>query len=153
MFGFDFKSGYNHIEVFEEHQMYLVFSWDRKWRHRDILFLRASVRLIHGWIHFDESLQGVGEKLASSRDPNCTIHRQRDYAPAQTYELCEQNSKFVQDSLANAGFVIYTEKTHWPPSQQLAWLGNRNRYRSIYNQDYRKTSIQGFTKTWFSCQS
>ena len=23
---------------------------------------------------------------------------------AQTYEVCEQNSKFVQDSLANAGF-------------------------------------------------
>ena len=39
MFSFDFKSGYHHIEIFEEHCQYLGFSWSNRGIARFYMYL------------------------------------------------------------------------------------------------------------------
>ena len=126
MFSFDLKSGYHHIEIAEEHQTYLGFSWNLQGSQSSRYFVFAvlpfglstapyiftkCVRPLQMYWRF----QGV--KIAVFLDDGFVIDN--------TYESCKVVSSKVKRDLGSAGFVLNDEKSVWEPRQVIVWLGLR----------------------------
>ena len=121
LFKFDISQGYHHIDIDEQHQKYLGFSWKIKGQTRyfvftvlpfgltsvPFLFTKVMRCLVTFWgaqgikisVFIDDGL-GSADKVQSS------IH-----------------SFVVKKSLTELGFVINTQKSIWQPHRELTWLG------------------------------
>ena len=121
LFKFDISQGHHHIDIDEQHQKYLGFSWKIKGQTRYFVFtvlpfgftsapflLTKVMRcLVTFWraqgikisVFIDDGL-GSADKVQSN------IH-----------------SLVVKKSLTEAGFVINTQKSIWQPQRELTWLG------------------------------
>ena len=122
MFHFDFRSGYHHIDIFEEHQIYLGFSWTTKGvtsyysfvvlpfglSTAPYIFTKVCRVLVKHW-------RACGVKIAIFIDDGIGADGSRD--------KCKVASKFVRNSIELSGFVVNDEKSEWNPIQLAVWLG------------------------------
>ena len=114
---FDLKSGYHHIDIHEQSQTYLGFSWKGDYYIFTVLpfglstacyvFTKMLRPLIRHWRG-----KGIG----------CVLYIDDGIAMAQGREEANTESKVVKDSLEAAGLVVNEEKSCWAPSQEVVWL-------------------------------
>ena len=120
-FAFDLKSGYHHIDIHESCWKYLGFMWSVNKVPTYFVFKVLPFGLSLACYLFTKLLRplvkywrGHGYKVVVYLDDGiCSVKTQR----------AETASRFVQESLANAGFVAHPTKSHWSPSYQVTWLG------------------------------
>ena len=95
MFSFDFKSGYHHIEIFEEHCQYLGFSWSNGGITRFYMFLVLPFGLTSAGYIFTK----VCRKLVRYRR-SCSIkivfYLNDGIGVAENKDSCTRVSNFVR---------------------------------------------------------
>ena len=122
LFKFDISQGYHHIDIDEQHQKYLGFSWKIEGQTRYFVFTVLPFGLTSALFLFTKVMrclvtfwraQGIkisvfiGDGLGSADKVQSNIH-----------------SLVVKKSLTEAGFVINTQKSIWQPQRELTWLGD-----------------------------
>lgn len=119
---FDMKSGYHHVDIFEQHQCYLGFSFiiDNKTRFFQFsvlpfglstacnIFTKIFRPLVKHW-------RSRGIKIILYLDDGIVAHSDK--------LLLEDQSKEIYLDMKKAGIVINEEKSCWIPSQNTKWLG------------------------------
>ena len=121
LFKFDLKSGYHHVDIFEEHQTYLGFSWEINQQTHYFVFTVLPFGLSTAPFVFTKVVQTLIKywrlhaiSIVCFLDDCLGI--EFGYSKSET-------SKFVLNTLINAGFVINKEKSVWEPIKTLTWLG------------------------------
>lgn len=124
IFGFDLKSAYHHIEIFEQHRKYLGLAWEfdsgRRYFVFNVLpfgistagyiFTKVTRTLIKHW-------RSKGENIIMFLDDGIGGASEMGKAKAFSLE--------VQKDLQELGFLIAEEKCVWEPQSSLTWLGLR----------------------------
>ena len=118
MANFDLKSGYHHVQIFEEHQQYLGFSWNGSCYKFTVLpfglssacniFTKLLRPLVKRW-------RGIGIKIVLYLDDGILTHLSEQTLSVQLGT--------VMNDLDCAGFVINYEKSCLNPVTRLTWLG------------------------------
>lgn len=118
MFTFDLKSGYHHVDIHEQSQMFLGFEWEGKHYVFTVLpfglstacyvFTKLLRPLVRYW-------RGQGIRIVVYLDDGIGLAANGDKAM--------ECSSVVQHTLREAGFVIQTEKSKFQPAQAGKWLG------------------------------
>ena len=117
MFKFDLKKGCHHVDIFDEYQTYLGF--------------RSGFRSVFTVIPFELSAAPfVFTKMVRPLIRYWRLHAIRiayffknGLGTEFEFSKSETTSKFVLNTLVNAGFVTNKEKPAWEPIKILAWLG------------------------------
>ena len=125
MFSFDLKSGYHHVEILQEHQTFLGFSWrssDSK-NERFYVFTVLPFGLSTApYMIFTKLLKPL-EKHWRMQGICIAIFLDDGWATVQGKETCRVTAQGVRTDLKNAGFIPNEEKSVWEPTQTLDWLG------------------------------
>ena len=122
MFHFDFRSGYHHIDIFEEHQIYLGFSWTKSGVTSYYSFVVLPFGLSTAGYIFTKVCR-VLVKNWRANGVKIAIFIDDGIGAAGSQEKSKFASKFVKDSIRRSGFVTNEEKSDWNPTQLAAWLG------------------------------
>lgn len=122
VFGFDLKSAYHHIEIFEEHRKYLGFSWIFGAKRRYFIFNVLPFGISTAGYIFTKVTRSL---VTHWRSVGYKIVMYLDDGMGGSSELseCLQVSEKVQLDLKQSGFLIAHEKCNWTPSVKLTWLG------------------------------
>ena len=120
LFKFDLKSGYHHVDIFDEHQTYLGFSWQINQQTYHFVFTVLSLGLSNAIFLFTKVVQPFTKywhlhaiRIACFLDDGLGIEFE--------YLKSETSSKFVLNTLINAGFVTNKEKSVLEPIKILNW--------------------------------
>ena len=122
MFNFDFKSGYHHVEIFEEHWEFLGFAWSFKGKKRFFCFVVLPFGLCSAGRIFTKVCR-VLVKHWRRNGIKIVIYIDDGIGTAKSLQKCEWAAKFVKLSIEKSGFIINAEKSNWVPSQRTKWLG------------------------------
>ena len=122
LFKFDLKNSYHHIDIFDSHQTYLVFSWDIKGATKYFVFTVLPFGLSSAPFVFTKVVRPLVKhwrshavKIACFLDDGLGI--------AYTYQDALSCSNFVKTTLINSGFVPNVTKSIWIPCERIIWLG------------------------------
>jgi len=122
MYKFDIKQGYHHIDIHEDSQKYLGFSWIIEGKICYFIFTVLPFGLTSAPFIFTKVVRVLVKhwrknsvKIACFLDDGLGVGK--DFAQAS------KESKFVKESLFKSGFVVNEEKSVWCPTQKLSWLG------------------------------
>lgn len=124
IFGFDLKSAYHHIEIFEDHRTYIGFAWEfedkRRYFHFNVLpfgistagyvFTKVTRTLIRYW---------------RSRGENIIMFLDDGIGGASDIHKANEFSSRVQKDLSELGFLVAEDKCSWTAQRCLIWLGLR----------------------------
>ncbi len=123
MFSFDLKSGYHHVDIFEEHWGYLGFSWTGKdGVKRYYVFVVLPFGLCTAGYIFTKVCR-VLVKFWRKHGIKIVLYIDDGIGAAESLQECAEASNFVKLSLQEAGFVANSEKSLWEPRQLMVWLG------------------------------
>lgn len=125
MFSFNLKSGYHHVEISEQHQTFLGFSWRKPDFNGEVFhvfnvlpFGLSTVPYI-----FTKLLKPL-EKHWRSQGICIAIFLYDGWGTVQDHQDCHITARAVKKDLASAGFITIDEKSVWVPTQVLNWLGS-----------------------------
>ena len=125
MFTFDLKSGYHHIEIFDQHQSnHLGFAWTYN-SSKETKFYKFTV-LPFGLSTAPHIFTKVLKPLEKHRRrQNICIAIFLNDGCGISKDIIESKSasNIIKNDLANAGFVSNEEKSVWEPCQTITWLG------------------------------
>jgi len=121
LYKFDLKQGYHHIDIFQEHQKYLGFSWEFDGRSKYFIFTvlpfglspapRVFTKVLRPLVGF---WRGKGIKIAVYLDDGAGCE--------DNFEKTSKVAKFVKETLIKSGLVP-SDKSIWEPVKILTWLG------------------------------
>ena len=123
MFHFDFRSGYHHIDIFQEHWTYLGFSWTSE---DGVTSYYCFVVLPFGLStapYIFTKVCRVFVKYWRSHGIKIVIFIDDGIGAASSYGKCKIVSEFVKMSIEDSGFLSNEEKSNWDPIQNAVWLG------------------------------
>ncbi|XP_068757760.1 uncharacterized protein [Montipora capricornis] len=124
MFSFDLKSGYHHVDIAQEHQTFLGFSWPAPDSIKEIFYVFTVLPFglsSAPWV-FTKVLKPL-EKYWGVQGLCIAIFLDHGWAIVQDRESCRTKARAVRADLCNAGFVVNEDKSVWEPTQVLDWLG------------------------------
>ncbi len=105
MFSFDLKSGYHHIDIFNEHWEYLGFSWTGKdGVKRFYVFVVLPFGLCTAGYIFTKVCR-VLVKFWRKHGNKVVVYIDDGIGAAESLEGCGKSSEFVRLSLLKAGFI------------------------------------------------
>jgi hypothetical protein len=119
---FDIKSGYHHIDIFPDHQIYLGFSWLCNGTVRYFQFTVLPFGLSSGPYIFTKMLRPL-ISFWRSRAINIVVYLDDGMAVFSSREEGIHNSRIIKSCLLGAGFVPNKSKSIWDPVQCVKWLG------------------------------
>ena len=122
LFKFDIKQGYHHIDIAEQHQKYLGFSWEINGRNRYFVFTVLPFGLTSAPFIFTK----VMRVLVKHWRENCVriaCFIDDGAGVGATFEKTKKHSYFVKNSLQLSGFIVNEEKSIWFPTEKMTWLG------------------------------
>jgi hypothetical protein len=124
MFSFDLKSGYHHIDIANEFQTYLGFSWKfEKSEHvRYFVFTVLPFGLSTAPYIFTKVVRPL-ESYWRLHGIKITIFLDDGLVIENNYESCKVLSLKIKHDLDRAGFVSNDEKSIWEPCQNIIWIG------------------------------
>ena len=108
MFKFNLKSEYHHIDVNENFQTYLGFSWKIEENSALFLFKKIVRPFVKYWHK---------HLIKISSFPDDGLSMSESFSEA----IC--NSHFVLETLQKSGFVVNCEKLVWEPQEVMTWFG------------------------------
>ena len=115
---FDLKSGYHHVDIHKQSQPFLGFAWNQAY----YVFTVLPFGLSTACYVFTKLMRPL-IRLWRSKGNKCVVYLDDGIIAANGRSKAQKDSDFVKESLANAGFVVNAEKSHWTPSQRGKWLG------------------------------
>ncbi|CAG2235115.1 unnamed protein product [Mytilus edulis] len=115
---FDLKAGYHHLNIFEQHQKYLGFSWKGEFYVFTVLPFGLSSS---GYIFTKTVRQLVKHWRKSSI--KVAVYLDDGFGVEVSYELCVKHARRIKADLIASGFVPNKDKCVWLPSQHVEWLG------------------------------
>lgn len=124
MFSFDLKSGYHHVDIAQEHETFLGFSWRVPDSIKEIFYVFTVLPFglsSAPWV-FTKVLKPL-EKYWRVQGLCIAIFLDDGWAIVQDREICRIKARAVRADLCNAGFVVNEDKSVWEPTQVLDWLG------------------------------
>ena len=122
MFSFDLKSGYHHIEIFDEHWQYLGFSWTERGVTRFYVFLVLPFGLATAGYIFTKVVR-VLVRFWRSLGIKIVVFLDDGIGVGETEVSSREIAQVVKSSIDDAGFIANEEKSVWDPVQCLTWLG------------------------------
>ena len=122
MFKFDLKQGYHHIDISEEHQSYLGFSWNLEGKNRYFVYTVLPFGLTSAPFIFTKVMR-VLIKFWRENLIMIAIFIDDGLGTNKDYEKTKKDSSFVKKSLKSSGFLENIEKSVWEPQQVIQWLG------------------------------
>ena len=124
MFSFDLKSGYHHIDIAQEHQTFLGFSWRAPDSINVVLYVFTVLpfSLSSAPYVFTKVLKPL-EKYWRIQGLCIAIFWDDGWAIVQDGESCRIKALAVTGEMYNAGFVVNEDKSLWEPTQVSDWLG------------------------------
>ena len=122
MFHFDFRSGYHHIDIFEEHWTYLGFSWTENGVTSYYVFVVLPFGLSTAPYIFTKVCR-VFVKYWRANGIKIVIFIDDGIGAAGTLQKARLASDFVRFSIVLSGFISNEEKSVWDPLQHAVWLG------------------------------
>ena len=124
MFKFDLKSGYHHIDILQEHQAILGFSWVVNGVRKFSVFTVLHFGLSSAPYIFTKVVR-VLVRYWRSHAVRITelVYLDDGLGSACDFARCEAASLFVKTSLQLSGFLPNDSKSIWQPTSCLVWLG------------------------------
>ena len=124
MFSFDLKSGYHHVEISQDYQTYLGFSWKASDSGDEIFYVFTVLPfgLSTAPYVFTKLLKPL-EKHWRLRGISLAIFLDDGWGTVQDREDCRATALAIRNDLGSAGFIVNDEKSVWEPTQVLNWLG------------------------------
>ena len=124
MFSFDLKSGYHHIEISQDYQTYLGFSWEASDSGDEIFYVFTVLPFgLSTAPHVFTKLLKPLEKHWRLQGISLAIFLDDGWGTVQDREDCRATALAVRNDLGSAGFIVNDEKSVWEPTQVLNWLG------------------------------
>ena len=121
LFKFKLKSGYHDVDIFDEHQTYLGFSWEINQQTHYFVFTVLPFGLSTAPSVFTKVVRSLiiywclhAIRVACFLDGGVDIEF--------GFSKSETKSKFVISTLVNAGFVTNKEKSMWEPIPGQVYL-------------------------------
>ena len=119
LYKFDNSQGYHHIDIDENHQKYLGFSWKIDLINMftvlpfglcsaPFVFIKVMRSLVKFW-------RREGIKICANIDDGL--------GASPSLDLALDEAEFVKNSLTQCGFIVNSEKSVWQPQKELIWLG------------------------------
>ena len=121
-FKFDLKSGYHHIDILQEHQTFLGFSWVVNGVRKFFVFTVLPFGLSSAPYIFTKVVR-VLVRYWRSHAVRITVYLDDGLGSACDFARCEAASLFVKNSLQRSGFLPNDSKSIWQPTSCLVWLG------------------------------
>lgn len=121
MFKFDLKSGYYHVNINEQFQKYLGFSWFYEGKIRFFVYKVLAFGLASAPYVFTKLLRPL-VKYWRSAGIHIIVYLDDGWG-IESVRLCKSVSDRVRLDLARAGFVVNNEKSIWEPCLIMDWLG------------------------------
>ena len=122
MFKFDIKQGYHHIDIAEEHQKFLGFSWEVGGIKKYFCFTVLPFGLTSAPFLFTKTIRVLIKywrlnaiKIACFIDDGA--------GTSKNFLEAKRQANFVKKSLSLSGFIVNEEKSIWNPVQNMTWLG------------------------------
>ena len=140
MFQFDFKNSYHHIDVFEEHWVYLGFSWTRNAVKKYYCFVVLPFGLCTTGYIFTKTCR-VLVKYWRRNGIKIVLFMDDGIGAAGSAEKSKRAADFVKSSIEKSGFVTNTGKSHWVPSHHVTWLGLEIN-TDIFSIKIKKTRVE-----------
>ena len=122
MFTFDLKSGYHHLDVFQEHWQYLGFAWGVGTEMRYYTFTVLPFGLATACYVFTKLMRPLIRHWRSQRI-RAIVYIDDGIVAVEGEAQAQQVSKIIQVDLEKAGFVTNIQKCSWVPSKSISWLG------------------------------
>ena len=122
MFHFDFRSGYHHIDIYEEHWSYLGFSWTENGVTSYYVFVVLPFGLSTAPYIFTKVCR-VLVKFWRSNGIKIVIFIDDGIGAYDSLGEAKAASEFVRHSIGLSGFLSNVEKSVWDPVQWAVWLG------------------------------
>ena len=123
MVSFDLISGYHHVEIHEDHQCFLGFSW--KFRNgvtRYFVFTVLPFGLSSAPHIFTKVLKPL-EKYWRVFGFNIALFLDDGFLLDYTEGTCNLVAQKVKSDLRKSGFITNDVKSIWTPCQVIQWLG------------------------------
>ena len=121
-FTWDLKSGYHHVDICLEYQMYLGFSWQFNGMLRYFTFTVLPFGLSSACFCFTKLLRPLVSRWRSMGH-NSFIYLD-DGLGSQPHKCSAAAAAMIQKKeLDSAGLLVNEEKSHWHPMQVGEWLG------------------------------
>ena len=123
MVSFDLKSGYHHVEIHDDHQCFLGFSW--KFRNdvtRYFVFTVLPFGLSSAPHIFTKVLKPL-EKYWRVYGFNIALFLDDGFLLDYTEGTCNLVAQKVKSDLRKSGFISNDDKSIWTPCQVIQWLG------------------------------
>lgn len=122
MYKFDLTSGYHHFSIAPVHHTYLGFSWLVNGKVVYYVFSVLPFGLSSAPKLFTKCCRCL-VKYWRANGLRMVIFLDDGWGINSTFDLTEQDSRFVQETLFKSGFVVNVEKSVFVPTQNLEWLG------------------------------
>ncbi|KAK3087671.1 hypothetical protein FSP39_008985 [Pinctada imbricata] len=122
LFGFDLKSAYHHIEIYDEDREYLGFLWKHEGKERYFIFNVLPFGISVAAYIFTKVTRVLIEKWRSM-GIRILMYLDDGLCADVSYDKAMSLSQFVKQDLIKFGFLIADEKCQWEPVKQITWLG------------------------------
>ena len=133
LFKFDLKSGYHHLDVFPPHQTYLGFSWIIDGELKYFCFTVLPFGLTSSPYIFIKLLRPL-VKFWRFSGLLIVIYIDDGICISVTLQEARKSSKFVWQSLIEAGFAPNPDKCIWEPTVfRVIRIASRYRRRRVEN--------------------
>jgi len=117
---FDLKSGYHHLDIFEEHQPFLGFAWVLKGVSKYFVFTVLPFGLSSSACYaFTKLLR----PLIAYQGLKVVLYLDDGIVAVKGENLAKRVSVQIRNDLGKAGFVVNEAKSQWAPVKRLVWLG------------------------------
>ena len=117
MISFDLKSGYHHIDIFEEHCKYLCFSWSFKGIDKYFSFQVLPFGLSTAPYIFTKLMRSL-VKHWRNKDIFVVVFLDDGWIRAPSFSECNHIAQLIRTDLLSAGLVPNVEKSVWTPVQK-----------------------------------
>ena len=122
MIKFDLKSGYHHVDIFEEHQKFLGFSWNFGFGPEYFVFTVLPFGLSSACNIFTKLLKPLLSKWRANGMKTILYLDDGVVTDSSKVQL-ESFAKIIKNDLLLCGLKVNEEKSVWEPTQGLEWLG------------------------------
>ena len=121
LYKFDTSQGYHHIDIDENHQKYLGFSWKIDGKIRYFMFTVLLLRLCSAPFIFTKVMRSLVKYWKREGIKIC-VDIEESLGVSPLLELALEKAEFVRNSFTQCGFIINSEKSVWQPQKELIWL-------------------------------
>ena len=122
LFGFDLKSAYHHIGIYEKHRDYLGFQWNDDGKTKFYVFNVLPFGVSVAAYIFTKITRVLISKWRS-QGLRIVMYLDDGLCGDKGYNRTKDVSIQVKSDLEQLGFLLADEKCQWEPVRSITWLG------------------------------